>query len=107
MLRIGKNPKDQQDDDPSAKQDTSAYNAPRNNYPSYQGTTPETKPAGDATQVSAKAMTESETLARDIKEGTLSGFVGSGTSVTGEATFKRCSEWTGIFREGLAQVAGP
>ncbi len=89
MLRIGKNPKDQQDDEhTSAKPDTSAYNTPRNNYPSYQGTTPETKPAGDIPQVSAKAMTESETLARDIKEGTLSGFVGSGTSVTGEATFK-------------------
>jgi cytoskeletal protein CcmA (bactofilin family) len=89
MLRIGKNPKDQQDDEQtSAKQDASAYNTPRNNYPSYQGNTPETKPVADTPQVSAKAMTESETLARDIKEGTLSGFVGSGTSVTGEATFK-------------------
>jgi len=85
MLRIGKNAKDQQDDEhTNDKQDPSAYNSPRNNYPSYQGT--ETKPAGE--QISAKAMTESETLARDIKEGTLSGFVGNGTSVTGEATFK-------------------
>ncbi|HET9788067.1 MAG TPA: polymer-forming cytoskeletal protein [Pyrinomonadaceae bacterium] len=48
----------------------------------------ETKSAVEAPQVSAKAMTESETLARDIKERTLSGFVGNGTSVTGEATFK-------------------
>ncbi len=89
MLRIGKNPKDQQDDEhTSDKQDAAAYNSPRNNYPSYQGTTTETKPAGDTSQISAKAMTESETLARDIKEGTLSGFVGNGTSVTGEATFK-------------------
>jgi cytoskeletal protein CcmA (bactofilin family) len=88
MLRIGKNPKDQQDDEHAKdKQDASAYNSPRNNYPSYQGNT-ETKPAADTAQISAKAMTESETLARDIKEGTLSGFVGNGTSVTGEATFK-------------------
>ena len=88
MLRIGKNPKDQQDDEHTKdKQDASAYNSPRNNYPSYQGNT-ERKPAGDSSQISAKAMTESETLARDIKEGTLSGFVGNGTSVTGEATFK-------------------
>lgn len=88
MLRIGKNPKDQQEDEHSKdKQDASAYNSPRNNYPSYQGNT-ETKPAGETSQISAKAMTESETLARDIKEGTLSGFVGNGTSVTGEATFK-------------------
>ncbi len=84
MLRIGKNAKDPQDDEhTSDKQD--AYNTPRNNYPSYQGAT-DTKPASE--QISAKAMTESETLARDIKEGTLSGFVGNGTSVTGEATFK-------------------
>ena len=87
MLRIGKNPMDQQDDEHSNdKQDASAYNTPRNNYP--QETTTETKPAGETSQISAKAMTESETLARDIKEGTLSGFVGSGTSVTGEVTFK-------------------
>jgi len=33
-------------------------------------------------------MTESESLAREIKEGNLSGFVGSGTMVTGEANFK-------------------
>jgi cytoskeletal protein CcmA (bactofilin family) len=84
MLRIGKNAKDPQDDEhTSDKQD--AYNTPRNNYPSYQGAT-DPKPASE--QISAKAMTESETLARDIKEGTLSGFVGNGTSVTGEATFK-------------------
>ena len=88
MLRIGKNPKDQDDDHSTDKQNASAYNTPRDNYPSYQGTNTETKSAGETPQVSAKAMTESETLARDIKEGTLSGFVGNGTSVTGEATFK-------------------
>ena len=33
-------------------------------------------------------MTESESLAREIKEGNLSGFVGGGTVVTGEANFK-------------------
>jgi cytoskeletal protein CcmA (bactofilin family) len=35
-----------------------------------------------------KAMTDGEMLARDIKEGKLSGFVGSGTVMTGEATFR-------------------
>jgi cytoskeletal protein CcmA (bactofilin family) len=33
-------------------------------------------------------VTESESLARDIKDGNMSGFVGTGTAVTGEATFK-------------------
>jgi cytoskeletal protein CcmA (bactofilin family) len=35
-----------------------------------------------------RATTESETLAREIKDGTLSGFVGSGTAVKGETSFK-------------------
>jgi cytoskeletal protein CcmA (bactofilin family) len=37
---------------------------------------------------SGRAYSESESLARDIKEGTLSGFVGNGTTLTGEANFK-------------------
>jgi cytoskeletal protein CcmA (bactofilin family) len=36
----------------------------------------------------ARAVSESDALARDIKEGTLSGFVGNGTTLTGEANFK-------------------
>jgi cytoskeletal protein CcmA (bactofilin family) len=33
-------------------------------------------------------MTETETLAREIKDGTMSGFVGGGTVLSGEAVFK-------------------
>lgn len=40
------------------------------------------------TPTTTRAVTESESLARDIKEGTLTGFVGNGTSLTGEASFK-------------------
>jgi len=40
------------------------------------------------TPSATRAVTESESLAREIKEGTLSGFVGNGTMLTGEATFK-------------------
>src|SRR5882724_6024347 len=78
MLRIGKNPNENEQPD---KQEGNAYGtAPR---PSYQA---DTKPA--EAMGSSRALTESESLARDIKEGTLSGFVGSGTDFTGEATFK-------------------
>lgn len=88
MLRIGKNPKDQEDHEhASDKQEQAPYTTPRT-YSSYQGTNTEpTKPPVESSPT-LKAMTESETLARDIKEGTLGGFVGSGTVVTGEATFK-------------------
>jgi cytoskeletal protein CcmA (bactofilin family) len=44
--------------------------------------------AQGATANTSRAVTESESLARDIKEGTLSGFVGNGTTLTGEANFK-------------------
>lgn len=37
---------------------------------------------------SGRAYSESDAIARDIKEGTLSGFVGNGTALTGEANFK-------------------
>ena len=89
MLRIGKNAKDQEDNDHSSQRpEVPDYSTPKT-YPSYQSTSAETKPAVETTSGgSTRAMTESETLARDIKEGTLSGFVGGGTVVTGEANFK-------------------
>jgi cytoskeletal protein CcmA (bactofilin family) len=37
---------------------------------------------------SSRAMSESESMARDIKEGRLSGFVGHGTVLTGETAFQ-------------------
>ena len=40
------------------------------------------------TSTVSRAISESEALARDIKEGILTGFVGNGTLVTGEAAFK-------------------
>jgi cytoskeletal protein CcmA (bactofilin family) len=87
MLRIGKNPKDQEEND-NTPDKQEAYSTPKT-YSSYQNAPAETKPAANETLASSsRAMTESESLARDIKEGTLSGFVGSGTILTGEATFK-------------------
>src|SRR4030095_1809442 len=88
MLRIGKNPKEQEEHDNSShKAEVPDYSSPRNQS-SYQGMTTEPKPVVEASAASSRAMTESETLARDIKEETLSGCVGGGTVVTGEANFK-------------------
>ncbi|MDX6610980.1 MAG: hypothetical protein QOD75_166 [Blastocatellia bacterium] len=77
-----KDQKDEENESPSAHQTAPA---PRN-YASYQSSEPP-RPAIDAS-ASPKALTESESLAREIKDGTLSGFIGSGTVVTGEANFK-------------------
>jgi cytoskeletal protein CcmA (bactofilin family) len=88
MLRIGKSPKESAENEISAeKPDVSPYTTPRT-FNSYQPTTPEVKPQPEYAPASPKALTESESLAREIKEGNLSGFVGSGTVVTGEANFK-------------------
>src|ERR1051325_10555726 len=52
----------------------------------YEGSMHNQTPAH--TQTTTPRITESESLARDIKEGLLSGFVGNGTALTGEASFK-------------------
>ncbi len=52
------------------------------NAGSYYQYTSETQPS------STRAISESESMARDIKEGRLSGFVGNGTVLTGETNFQ-------------------
>lgn len=42
----------------------------------------------DSAPASSRAISESESMARDIKEGRLSGFVGNGTVLTGETEFQ-------------------
>jgi len=109
MLRIGKNPKEQEDHDHSSqKQEVPEYPTAKT-YSSYQGTGVDAKPAEPAvptTSASSRAMTESETLARDIKEGTLSGFVGGGTIVTGEANFKAMMRVDGHLSGRVSSTSG-
>jgi cytoskeletal protein CcmA (bactofilin family) len=92
MLRMGKNTKDQTESEQTTDSQTTQFNTSRNNYgSSYQAAeTPQYRPQGEtaAAASSARAVTESESLARDIKDGLLSGFVGNGTTLTGEANFK-------------------
>jgi cytoskeletal protein CcmA (bactofilin family) len=87
MLRIGKSPKESGEETSTEKQEATPYNTPKT-YSSYQGATTEPKPQHEPASAAPRALTESESLARDMKEGNLSGFVGSGTLVTGEANFK-------------------
>ncbi|HEY6242745.1 MAG TPA: polymer-forming cytoskeletal protein [Pyrinomonadaceae bacterium] len=105
MLRIGKNPKEHEENDNSShKQEVPEYPAAKS-YSSYQGAASEPKPAETAAG-SSRAMTESETLARDIKEGTLSGFVGGGTVVTGEANFKAMMRVDGHLSGRVSSSSG-
>lgn len=116
MLRMGKNRPEQPSADETADYSTPvnqnaantnaapAYNAnPYGTSAPASGTNPSpptsstpTYPSSSGYQGGAMAqdpnisrpVTESESLAREIKEGNLSGFVGMGTSLTGEANFK-------------------
>ena len=105
MLRIGKNPKDQEDNDHSSHKQEAPEYATAKTYSSYQGTG-EARPATDITASGSRAMTESETLARDIKEGTLSGFVGGGTVMTGEANFKAMMRVDGHLSGRISSSSG-
>ena len=94
MLRMGKNPKtDQADNEHTTDNPANQYNASQQTYTPYQNQQ-NPQPAGSQyqqqpeTASASRPVTESESLARDIKDGILSGFVGNGTTLTGEASFK-------------------
>jgi cytoskeletal protein CcmA (bactofilin family) len=97
MFRQGRNPKDQThtaDDtadhtpqSPTASSG-SAYGSGSTGAAAQPATPTEAYQQSVYTQTTSRAVTESESLARDIKEGTLTGFVGNGTTLTGEANFK-------------------
>src|SRR5688572_15358041 len=75
MIRMGRSSRNEQSD-----------------APEYQNTT-STQPSGytytnEMPQASPRVVAESESIARDIKEGRLSGFVGHGTMLTGETNFQ-------------------
>ena len=63
---------------------------------------PTTAPAATTT----KAVTEAESLAREIKEGTMSGFVGGGTVLTGEVVFKGMLRVDGHLSGGVRSEKG-
>ena len=97
MFRPGRNPKDQthtaDDTADHTPQSPTASSGAGSSYgsapaPNAAATPTEAYQQSVYTQTTSRAVTESESLARDIKEGTLTGFVGNGTTLTGEANFK-------------------
>jgi cytoskeletal protein CcmA (bactofilin family) len=76
MIRMGRSSKTEQSNEQHNTPTTPISQPPRNAYQ-----TGSIAPQG-------QALTESETMARDIKEGRLSGFVGNGTVLTGDTNFQ-------------------
>ena len=97
MLRMGKNPNEEKTQ-PDTDYANRSY-SPYQNNDSYRPSSPENA-------ASPKALTESETIAREIKDGSLSGFVGSGTVITGEASFKTMLRVDGRFSGRIASAGG-
>src|SRR5712672_2690802 len=97
MLRMGKNPEEKSQTQADTDHSTRSY-SPYQNNEAY-------RPAPDAA-ATPKALTESETIAREIKDGSLSGFVGSGTVITGEASFKSMLRVDGRFSGRITSGTG-
>src|SRR5215831_9814066 len=104
MLRMGKNPEEEEKSQtqPEADYSSRSYSpSPSSSYQNNDAYRPTPDGAG-----SPKALTESETIAREIKDGSLSGFVGSGTVITGEASFKSMLRVDGRFSGRIASTDG-
>jgi cytoskeletal protein CcmA (bactofilin family) len=100
MLRMGKNPSE---DKSQTQTDTDSYST--RSYSPYQSSETQARPATE-NAATPKALTESETIAREIKDGSLSGFVGSGTVITGEASFKSMLRVDGRFSGRITSGTG-
>jgi cytoskeletal protein CcmA (bactofilin family) len=89
MLRMGRSSKSDQasNDKNRVNQAAHAPGTSQQQFAPYQSAETQFRPPVERPQP-PKAMTDGELLARDIKDGTLSGYVGNGTMMTGEAYFK-------------------
>jgi cytoskeletal protein CcmA (bactofilin family) len=112
MLRMGRSPK-VESNEPRAAEAPSAPTqplqppqaTPAQSYPyqpqpaasSYEQPARPAQPAAAATPSAPRAVTESEALARDLREGVVSGFVGGSTVVSGDAEFKGMLRIDGRF----------
>ena len=103
MLRMGKNPNEEKSPSPSPTPTQPDTDYANRTYSSYQNND-SYRPSPDG--ATPKALTESEAIAREIKDGSLSGFVGSGTVITGEASFKTMLRVDGRFSGRIASTGG-
>ena len=95
MLRMGRSPKVESNEPGTAQtqyaQPAASQPAPAQTYqpqPAAYAYEPPAPPAAAATPSTPRAVTESEALARDLRDGVVSGFVGAGTVLSGDTEFK-------------------
>ena len=88
MIRMGRNTRQEADD----MENQGQYNS----TPQY----------GSLSEPARPVTTDSESMARDIKEGRLSGFVGHGTVLTGETNFQAMLRVDGVLQGTVSSDAG-
>jgi cytoskeletal protein CcmA (bactofilin family) len=92
MIRMGRGSKD----------------AETNDYPTQNAAEQSYRYSNEPTPTSAtpRAISESDSMARDIKEGRLSGFVGHGTTLTGETDFQAMLRVDGLLVGTVSSASG-
>lgn len=96
MIRMGRNSKSETSDAPEFQ----------SSYPQAQPASPAPLYGGESTNSVSRPATDSENIARDIKEGKLSGFVGHGTSLTGDTSFQMMLRVDGHLTGTVASDGG-
>jgi cytoskeletal protein CcmA (bactofilin family) len=96
MIRMGRGTRPDQPDVPGNNNNTTYTTGAQ---PSYQY-------QSEAVAAPSRAVTDSESMARDIKEGRLSGFVGHGTVLTGETNFEAMLRVDGHLMGTIASDSG-
>ena len=105
MLRMGRSPKAEPAEDSRPQHAAQTPPAPQTFAPQTfappppapSHAPPASPPARESTPGASRAVTESEALARDLKDGIVSGYVGTGTTVSGDAEFKGMLRVDGHF----------
>ena len=114
MLRMGRSPKPEANEPkpqapqppPAAAQTRPAVAQPPSPAApqAYEPQARAAPPAAAVTPSAPRAVTESEALARDLRDGVVSGFVGSGTVVSGDAEFKGMLRIDGRFTDAFRRL---
>lgn len=106
MIRMGRGSKSEQGDNEQTMDKPESQ--PNTLYPSNSQPSADSQYRQNATDAAAssRAISESESLARDIKDGILSGYVGNGTILTGEATFKAMLRVDGHLSGSVSSDSG-
>lgn len=109
MIRMGRNTSTTKPETPQQQQpEISNFDVAKTNQPFGFSSNNETSLPYRVSETTgtSRALTESEAIARDFKEGRLSGFVGSGTTLTGETEFKAMLRVDGHLIGKISSEAG-